>query len=221
MPLGREAIFGTSHVSQPIFARKRCFTSRTTGLCEGFRKKTRCGEMATKTAILGGFRRVGEIWVAAEEHFGSVKRSLRAGLAWKKRGNGSVASACAAKTGSSRFGDHSGALPPAAGTTWPKSMFLTPAVAGHYKTQNTYRKQPGKISDPRPAPKLATFASAAAHNSPFLRALRLAPQRKHQKPTTKIARAQRDSNPNPIIRNRQHVHIVVPRPLPRPLPCWF
>ena len=39
--------------------------------------------MATKTAILGGFRRVGEIWVAAEEHFGSVKRSLRAGLVGK------------------------------------------------------------------------------------------------------------------------------------------
>ena len=44
-------------------------------------KKTRCGEMVTKTAILGGFRRVGEIWVAALEHFGSVKRSLRAGPA--------------------------------------------------------------------------------------------------------------------------------------------
>ena len=48
--------------------------------------------MVTKTAILGGFRRVGEIWVAAQEHFGSVKRSLRAGLAWKKRGNTGVAS---------------------------------------------------------------------------------------------------------------------------------
>ena len=36
---------------------------------------------------------------AADEHSGSVKRSLRAGLAWKKRGNGSVASACDAKTG--------------------------------------------------------------------------------------------------------------------------
>ena len=78
---------------------------------ENIREKTRCGEMVTKTAILGGFRRVGEIWVAAEEHFGSVKRSLRAGLAWKKRGNGSVASARDAKTGISRFGDHSGALP--------------------------------------------------------------------------------------------------------------
>ena len=44
--------------------------------------------MVTKTAIWGGFRRVGEIWVAAQEHFGSVKRSLRAGLAWKKRGMG-------------------------------------------------------------------------------------------------------------------------------------
>jgi len=80
-------------------------------LCEGFRQKTRGGEIVTKTAILGGFRRVGEIWVAAEEHFGSVKQSLRAGLAWKKRGNGSVASARDAKTGISRFGDHSGALP--------------------------------------------------------------------------------------------------------------
>jgi len=67
--------------------------------------------MVTKTAILGGFRRVGEIWVAAQEYFGSVKRSLRAGLAWKKRGNRSVASARDAKTGISRFGDHSGALP--------------------------------------------------------------------------------------------------------------
>ena len=67
--------------------------------------------MVTKTAILGGFRPVGEIWVAAEEHFGSVKWSLRAGLAWKKRGNGSVASARDAKTDVSRFGDHSGALP--------------------------------------------------------------------------------------------------------------
>ena len=111
MPLGGEAIFGTSHVSQPIFARKRCFGSMTIDLSEGFREKTRCGEMVTKTAILGGFRRVGEIWVAAEEHSGSVKRSLRAGLAWKKRGNGSVASARDAKTGISRFGGHSGALP--------------------------------------------------------------------------------------------------------------
>ena len=67
--------------------------------------------MVTKTAILGGFRRVGEIWVAAQEHFGSVKRSLRAGLAWKKRGNGSVASARDAKTDVSRFEDHSGPLP--------------------------------------------------------------------------------------------------------------
>ena len=67
--------------------------------------------MVTKTAILGGFRRVGEIWVAAEEHFGSVKRSLRAGLAWKKRGNGSVASGCDVKTDVSRFKGHSGPLP--------------------------------------------------------------------------------------------------------------
>ena len=51
------------------------------------------------------------LWVAVEAHSGSVKRSLRAGLAWKKRRNGSVASACGAKTGISRFGDHSGALP--------------------------------------------------------------------------------------------------------------
>jgi hypothetical protein len=83
----------------------------TIDLSEGFREQTRCGEMVTKTVILGGFRRVGEIWVAAEEHLGSVKRSLRAGLEWKKRGNGSVANACDAKTGISRFGDHSGALP--------------------------------------------------------------------------------------------------------------
>ena len=67
--------------------------------------------MVTKIAILSGFRRVGEIWVAAQEHFGSVKRSLRAGLAWKKRGNGSVASARDAKTDVYRFEDHSGALP--------------------------------------------------------------------------------------------------------------
>ena len=67
--------------------------------------------MVTKTAILGGFRPVGEIWVAAEEHFGSVKRSLRAGLDWEKRGNGSVASARDAKTDVSRFRGHSGALP--------------------------------------------------------------------------------------------------------------
>ena len=46
-------------------------------------------------------------------------------------------------------------------------MFLTPAVAEHYKPQNTHRKKSGKISDPRPTPKLATSASAAAHNSPF------------------------------------------------------
>ena len=59
----------------------------------------------------GGFRRVGEIWVAAEEHAGLVKRSSRAGLDWKERGNRSVASARDAKTGISRFGDHSGALP--------------------------------------------------------------------------------------------------------------
>ena len=70
------------------------------------------GKWGFATTVLGGFiRRVGEIWVAAEEHSGSVKRSLRAGLAWKKRGNGSVASARDAKTGISRFGDHSGALP--------------------------------------------------------------------------------------------------------------
>ena len=66
--------------------------------------------MVTKTAILGGFRCVGEIWVAVEAHSGSVKRSLRAGLAWKKRRNGSVASASDAETGISRFGDHTGAL---------------------------------------------------------------------------------------------------------------
>ena len=69
VPLGGEAKFGTSHVSQPIFARKRCFGSRTIYLSEGFAKKSRCGEMVTKTAILGGFRRVGEILVAAEELF--------------------------------------------------------------------------------------------------------------------------------------------------------
>ena len=37
------------------------------------REKARCGEMVTKTAILGGFRRVGEIWVAAEELFWVVQ----------------------------------------------------------------------------------------------------------------------------------------------------
>ena len=47
----------------------------------------------------------------ARVHLGSVKRSLRAGLAWKKRGYGSVASARDAQTGISRFGGHSGALP--------------------------------------------------------------------------------------------------------------
>ena len=75
------------------------------------REKKRCREMVMKTAISGSFSRVGEIWVAAQEHSGSVKRSLRAGLVWKKRGNGSVASARDAKTDVSRFGDHSGALP--------------------------------------------------------------------------------------------------------------
>ena len=84
--------------------------------------------MVTKTAILGGFNRVGEIWVATEVHSGIVKRSLRAGLAWKKRENRSVASARDAKTGISRFGDHSGTWGPA-GATWPKSMFLTPAAS--------------------------------------------------------------------------------------------
>ena len=37
----------------------------------GCAKKTRCGELAAKkTAISGGFRHVGEIFVAAEEHLG-------------------------------------------------------------------------------------------------------------------------------------------------------
>jgi len=66
--------------------------------------------MVTKTAILGGFRRVGEIWVAAEEHAGSVKRSSRAGFDWKKRENRPVLGARDAKTGISRFGGNSGAL---------------------------------------------------------------------------------------------------------------
>ena len=72
VPLGGKATRERSHVSQPIFARKRCFRSRPTGWRSKICQKTRCGEIVTKTAILGGFRRVGEIWVAAEEHFGSV-----------------------------------------------------------------------------------------------------------------------------------------------------
>ena len=87
--------------------------------------------MVMKTAILDCFSRVGEIWVAAQEHSGSVKRSSRAGLAWKKRGNGSVASARDAKTGVSRFGDHAGVLQatsllqqPASTTSARRSGFL-------------------------------------------------------------------------------------------------
>ena len=98
---------------------------------KGFaKKKNALRRNGDENRHLGGFRRDGEIWVAAEEHFGSVKRSLRAGLAWKKRGNRSVASACDAKTGISRFGDHSGALPVQRGQN---PCFLTPAVAEHYK----------------------------------------------------------------------------------------
>ena len=51
------------------------------------------------------------IWVAAQVHFGSVKRSLRAALVWIKCGNGSDASARDAKTDVSRLGGHFGAWP--------------------------------------------------------------------------------------------------------------
>ena len=70
VPLGREATRERSHVSQPIFVRNRCFRSRPTGWRSKIRKNTRCGEMVTKTAILGVFRRVDEIWVAADKAFG-------------------------------------------------------------------------------------------------------------------------------------------------------
>jgi len=46
------------------------------------RQNTHCNESVSKTAILGGCRRIGEIRVAAEEQHGSVKWSLRVGRSW-------------------------------------------------------------------------------------------------------------------------------------------
>ena len=80
-----------------------------------------------------------------------------------------------------------------AGATWPKSMFLTPAVAEHYKPQNTHGKKSGKISDPRPTSNSQLPPVRPRTTRLFARAATCAP--KHQKPTKKNARAQRDSNP--------------------------
>ena len=106
VPLGGEATRVRSGVPQPPCGRKRGFRSRTEAGREGVRQQQqqqqqkRCGELAAKTAILGGFSRPAgaSAWVAAEGHSGSTKRSLRARPTWKKRGNGPVASACDAKT---------------------------------------------------------------------------------------------------------------------------
>ena len=90
-------------------------------------------------------------------------------------------------------------------------MFLTPAVAEHYKPQNTHQKESGKKNDPRPTPKLVTSANAAALNSPFCaRAATCAP--KHQKPTTTKTHVHSGIR----TRNRQYAYILVPRPLPPP-----
>ena len=95
-------------------------------------------------------------------------------------------------------------LRPLCDATWPKPMFLTSALTERYKPQNTHRKSEiGKTSDPRPTPELETSASAAAQNPPFCARCDLRPKpqsTKSQKPTTtKTARAQRDSNPQPTI----------------------
>ena len=89
-------------------------------------------------------------------------------------------------------------------------MFLTPAVAEHYKPQNTHRKKSGKISDPRPTPKLATSASAAAHNSPFCARCDLRPK------APKANNNKTHVHSGIRTRNRQYAYILVPRPLPAP-----
>ena len=58
-------------------------------------------------------------------------------------------------------------MPKQASATWPKSMFLTPAVAEHHKPQNTHRKKSGKKATRGQPPNSQLPPVTAAHNSPF------------------------------------------------------
>ena len=91
----------------------------------------------------------------------------------KSVGMGLLRAPVVPKTGISRFGDHSGALPVERG----RKLYFLPQQSPSIVNRNTrIDKKRWKLSDPRPTPKLATSAIAAAHNSPFCAALRLAPQ---------------------------------------------
>ena len=115
--------------------------------------------MVTKTAILGGFRCVGEIlgsrWKSilgrSSEVCVQVSLGRSVGMGLSSRTPVMLKQAFPA----------SEAIPgPCRCNVAETTFFLTPAVAGHHKPQNTHRKKSGKISDPRPTPKLATSASA-------------------------------------------------------------
>ena len=162
--------------------------------------------MVTKTAILGGFRRVGEIWVAAQEHFGSVKRSLRAGFVGKKRVNGSVASARDAKTGISRFGDHSGALPVRRG----RNPCFSPQQSPSIINRKTRIEKNRKNKRPAANPQTRNFRHCGRAQLAFLRALRLAPQ------STKSQQKKTHVHSGIRTRNRQYAYLLLPRPPPTP-----
>ena len=184
VPLGGEATRVRSGVPQPPCGRKRGFRSRTEAGREGVRQQQqqqqqkRCGELAAKTAILGGFSRPAgaSAWVAAEGHSGSTKRSLRARPTWKKRGNGPVASACDAKT------------------------------HRNFSLRRRPRENKRFAADPRTR-NLRQCGPRTTRL--FARAVTCAP--KHQKPTKNIARAQRDSNPQPPLCANMNVIICLVR----------
>ena len=130
--------------------------------------------------------------VAAEEHSGSVKRNLRSGLAWKKRGNGPVAGASDAKTYVSRFGDHSGALPVQRG----RNPYFLPQRSPSAINRKTHieKNRGGKAKRGQPL-NSQLLAVQPRTTRLFARAASCAP--KHQKPTKRNERAWRGSKPQP------------------------
>ena len=80
--------------------------------------------------------------------------------------------------------------------------------------QNTHRKKSEKISDPRPTPKLATSASAAANNSPFCARCDLRPKapKANKKKRTCTAGFE------PVTTNMRICYYPARH---QPPPCWF
>jgi hypothetical protein len=89
-------------------------------------------------------------------------------------------------------------------------MFFTPAVAEHYKPQNTHQKKSEKNKRPAANPQTRNFRQCGREQLAFLRALRLAPQ------STKSQQKKTHVHSGIRTRNHQYAYLLLPRPPPTP-----